>query len=433
MDSIKIIGGSPLKGKIEIGGAKNAALPLMAAALLTDEQFSLSNVPTLSDITTMANLLVSLGVEFIVDGSVRNGGYNGSGTGRSLILKADNITDTTAHYDIVRKMRASVIVLGPLLARFGKARVSLPGGCAIGTRPIDLHIMAMEKMGAKIKLRDGYIEAGVKGRLKGAEITFPIISVGATENALLAATLAEGKTVIKNAALEPEVSDLAMCLKEMGADIKGIGTKKLVINGVEKLNGVNHKVLPDRIEAGTFAIAAAITGGELELLGANAETMEATIEALRKTGAKIEETEKGIKVVAGEKIRPINIDTSPYPGYATDMQAQLSALLCLAEGTSTIKENIFENRFMHVPELTRMGAKIKLSGNKMKINGIEKLHGATVMATDLRASVSLVLAALAAEGETIINRVYHIDRGYERIEEKLAACGAKIVRLRDKN
>ena len=433
MDSIKIIGGSPLKGKIEIGGAKNAALPLMAAALLTDEQFSLSNVPTLSDITTMANLLVSLGVEFIVDGSVRNGGYNGSGTGRSLILKADNITDTTAHYDIVRKMRASVIVLGPLLARFGKARVSLPGGCAIGTRPIDLHIMAMEKMGAEIKLHEGYIEADVKGKLKGAEITFPIISVGATENALLAATLAEGKTVIKNAALEPEVSDLAMCLKEMGADIKGIGTKKLVINGVEKLNGVNHKVLPDRIEAGTFAIAAAITGGELELLGANAETMEATIEALRKTGAKIEETEKGIKVVAGEKIRPINIDTSPYPGYATDMQAQLSALLCLAEGTSTIKENIFENRFMHVPELTRMGAKIKLSGNKMKINGIEKLHGATVMATDLRASVSLVLAALAAEGETIINRVYHIDRGYERIEEKLAACGAKIVRLRDKN
>lgn len=423
MDRIQITGGIPLKGKIRIGGAKNAALPLMAACLLTEEEVVFSNIPNLSDITTMANLLVALGVDLSVGG-------DGNDASRTLALQASDITDTVAPYDIVRKMRASVVVLGPLLARFGKARVSLPGGCAIGTRPIDFHLDALEQMGAKITLKEGYIDAQIKGRLKGTKIKFPHISVGATENILMAATLAEGKTIIKNAAQEPEVTDLANFLVKMGADIKGIGTGALTINGVDKLKGAEHSVLPDRIEAGTFAVAAAITGGELELVGAEPDIMQATIDILKKAGAKIEKTEKGIRVSRKGKIKSTDISTAPYPGFATDMQAQFTALMCVADGKSEIKENIFENRFMHVPELHRMGADIEQEENTITVTGVEKLLGAEVMATDLRASVCLVLAALVAEGSTMINRVYHIDRGYERIEEKLAMCGADIIRLK---
>ncbi len=426
MDIIKVNGGVPLKGVIEIGGAKNAALPLMAASILTKECLSLSNIPYLADITTMAALLVNFGVSFTVDGSSEDGGH----TGRVLSLSASDIIDTTAPYDIVRKMRASIVVLGPLLARFGHAKVSLPGGCAIGTRPVDFHLSALEKMGTKITIDEGYINASVDGKLKGAEIEFPVISVGATENIMMAATLADGQTIIKNAAREPEIADLAHCLNKMGADISGIDTHTLIINGVDELHGAYYSVLPDRIEAGTYAIAAAITGGEIELTGISTDILHSTIDMLEKAGVTIIDNEDSIIVRAGKSIKPLNISTAPYPDFATDMQAQFMALICLAEGTSTIQENIFENRYMHVPELQRMGANIHIEGNIATIEGVAKLKAAEVMATDLRASVSLVLAALTAEGETIINRVYHIDRGYERIEEKLSSCGAKIERMR---
>jgi len=430
MDKITIVGGNKISGEVYISGAKNAALPLMAASLLTDEEIKLYNVPFLSDITTMANLLVSIGTELVV--------YESKSTdlgGRTLSLTSTKIKNTKAPYNIVRKMRASVIVLGPLLARDGEAEISLPGGCAIGTRPIDLHLSGFEKMGVKIKLKDGYIKAKIDGRLKGANIDFTTVSVGATENIILAATLAEGTTKITNAAKEPEIIDLCNCLNQMGAEISGIGTSNITILGKEKLHGTEYKVMPDRIEAGTYAIAASITQGDILLKNINADIMESTLDYLKKTGSEIDinEDENTIRVVGGRTISPIDIETAPYPDFATDMQAQFTALMCFADGESHITENIFENRFMHVAELQRMGADITTEGKTITITGKKKLTGAEVMATDLRASVSLVLAALAIKGETTIRRVYHIDRGYERIEEKLSACNANIVRTKANN
>ncbi|CUW39758.1 UDP-N-acetylglucosamine 1-carboxyvinyltransferase [Magnetospirillum sp. XM-1] len=428
MDRIRIIGGTPLKGTITIGGAKNAALALMPACLLTEETLALSNLPHLVDITTMANLLAQHGVMMALNGNASNGGH----TGRVLELTAATIGNTTAPYDLVRKMRASVLVLGPLLARCGEARVSLPGGCAIGTRPVDLHLKALEQMGAKIELDGGYIVASVEGRLKGAHIIFPQVTVGGTENILMAATLAEGETVIANAAREPEITDLAECLVAMGAKIDGIGTGTLKVQGVERLHGAEYSVVPDRIETGTYAVAAAITRGDIELVGARFDLMESVNKVLTECGVHVEETPRGMRVRADQgEITGVDIMTEPYPGFPTDMQAQLMALMSTAKGASMITETIFENRFMHVPEMTRMGARINVHGSSAIVRGAPKLSGAQVMATDLRASVSLVLAALAAEGETIVNRVYHLDRGYERVEEKLAACGAKIERLKD--
>ncbi|MFD2232222.1 UDP-N-acetylglucosamine 1-carboxyvinyltransferase [Phaeospirillum tilakii] len=427
MDRIRIIGGTPLRGAIPIGGAKNAALALMPACLLTDETLSLSNLPHLVDITTMANLLAQHGVGMLLNGASAAGGH----TGRVLDLTAATITSTTAPYDLVRKMRASVLVLGPLLAREGQARVSLPGGCAIGTRPVDLHLQALEKMGARIELDGGYIVASVAGRLKGAQVVFPQVTVGGTENILMAATLAEGETVIGNAAREPEITDLAQCLVAMGARIDGIGTATLRVLGVDRLHGAAYSVVPDRIETGSYAVAAAITRGDIELIGARPELMDSVTKLLVEAGVLVEPTPRGLRVAAeGREIRGIDIMTEPYPGFPTDMQAQMMALMATANGASMITETIFENRFMHVPELGRMGARINVHGASAIIRGVPRLSGAEVMATDLRASVSLVLAALAAQGETVVNRVYHLDRGYERVEEKLAACGAQIERLK---
>jgi len=427
MDRIRIIGGTPLRGAITIGGAKNAALTLMPACLLTDETLSLSNLPHLVDITTMANLLAQHGVGMLLNGASADGGH----TGRVLDLTAATISNTTAPYDLVRKMRASVLVLGPLLAREGQARVSLPGGCAIGTRPVDLHLKALEQMGAKIALEGGYIVASVEGRLKGANIVFPQVTVGGTENIMMAATLAVGETVISNAAREPEVADLAHCLVAMGAKIEGIGTSILRIQGVDRLHGAAYSVVPDRIETGSYAIAAAITRGDIELVGARPDLMDAVTKVLVEAGVLVEPTARGMRIVAeGREIRGVDIMTEPYPGFPTDMQAQFMALMATASGASMMTETIFENRFMHVPEMTRMGARINVHGASAIVRGVPRLSGAEVMATDLRASVSLILAALAAEGETVVNRVYHLDRGYERVEEKLAACGARIERLK---
>jgi UDP-N-acetylglucosamine 1-carboxyvinyltransferase len=426
MDRIRIIGGTPLKGIIPIGGAKNAALALMPACLLTDGTLTLSNLPHLVDITTMANLLAQHGVLMALNGDSRNGGH----TGRVLELTANTITNTTAPYDLVRRMRASVLVLGPLLARCGQARVSLPGGCAIGTRPVDLHLKALEQMGAKIELEEGYISARVDGRLKGAHIIFPQVTVGGTENLLMAATLAEGETVLANAAREPEITDLAQCLLAMGAKIDGIGTGTLRIQGVDALHGAEYSVVPDRIETGTYAVAAAITRGDVELVGTRIELMESVVKILRECGVTVEATDRGMRVAAPDGVTGTDIMTEPYPGFPTDMQAQLMALLTVANGASMITETIFENRYMHVPELIRMGAKVNVHGSSAIVRGVPKLSGAQVMATDLRASSSLILAGLAAEGETIVNRVYHLDRGYERVEEKLAACGANIERIK---
>jgi UDP-N-acetylglucosamine 1-carboxyvinyltransferase len=429
MDKIRIVGGTPLRGTIAIGGAKNAALTLMPACLLTDETLSLSNLPHLVDITTMANLLSQHGVSMSLNGDAPNGGH----TGRVLELSAANITNTTAPYDLVRKMRASVLVLGPLLARCGQAKVSLPGGCAIGTRPVDLHLRALEAMGARIDVQGGYILADVPGgRLKGGTVIFPQVTVGGTENILMAASLADGETIITNAAREPEVCDLADCLVAMGAKITGIGTPTIRIQGVERLHGCTYSVLPDRIETGTYMVAAAITRGEIELIGARRDLMTAVDKVMTEAGVLIEDTPRGFKVKADHrKIVGVDIMTEPYPGFPTDMQAQLMALLATADGASMITETIFENRFMHVPELARMGARVNVHGSSAIVRGVPKLSGAPVMATDLRASVSLVLAGLAAEGETLVNRVYHLDRGYERVEEKLAACGAIIERIKD--
>tara|TARA_R110000787_G_scaffold274979_1_gene383286 strand:+ start:126816 stop:128087 length:1272 start_codon:yes stop_codon:yes gene_type:complete len=418
MDRIIITGGTPLHGEIPIGGAKNAALPLMAAALLSDKPLVLDNLPGVADIHAMGNLLAELGAKVDFDAAARQ-----------VTIDAGPANETTAPYDIVRKMRASVLVLGPLLARFGKARVSLPGGCAIGTRPVDLHLSALEKMGAVIELEGGYINAHVDGRLKGAHIIFPSVTVGGTENLMMAAALADGETVLANAAREPEVTDLAHCLNAMGADITGIGTDTLRIQGVRILNAATHNIVPDRIETGTYAIAAAITGGDVLLTGAQLATNEAVFGVLSRAGVEVSEDQGGVRVARKNgRIRGVDLMTEPYPGFPTDMQAQFMALMSLAEGASMITESIFENRFMHVPELVRMGADINVHGASAIVRGVDGLSGAPVMATDLRASVSLVLAALAAEGETEINRVYHLDRGYERIEEKLAACGANIRR-----
>ncbi len=417
MDRIRILGGKPLSGAIPIGGAKNAALPLMAAGLLTGETLTLTNLPRLVDISTMAHLLGELGVDV------------GMEEGGRCTLSAADVRDT-APYNLVRKMRASVLVLGPLLARLGHARVSLPGGCAIGTRPLDLHLKALAQLGADIRLEEGYVEAQAPGGLKGAHIVFPMVTVGGTENALMAAVLADGETVLSNAAREPEVADLARCLIAMGANIEGVGGDTLSITGVRQLGGARHAVLPDRIETGTYAMAAAITGGEVTLEGARLDLIGAAADALREAGAEIAETPDGIRVGrARGPLKGVDITTEPYPGFPTDLQAQLMAMMSISDGASMITETIFENRFMHVPELCRMGANIAVHGATAMVRGVPALSGASVMATDLRASVSLVLAGLAAEGETVINRVYHLDRGYERLEEKLGACGADIERI----
>ncbi len=426
MDRIRIRGGRPLTGEIAISGAKNAALPLMAACLLTDQTLRLSNLPHLVDITTLADLLIQLGVEIRM-----NGAADGGRGGCLLEMTAREVTNTRAPYDLVRKMRASVLVLGPLLARAGRAEVSLPGGCAIGTRPVDVHLTGLEALGAEIELRDGYIHARAPRGLKGAEVVFPTVSVGATENLLMAATLAEGETRLVNAAREPEVTDLAECLISMGARIEGVGGDTLVVAGVERLDGAAHRIIPDRIETGTYAMAAAITGGALDLIGARAEHLRAVIAVLAKAGVAISESNRGLHVARADgRLRGVDVMTEPFPGFPTDLQAQMMALMATAEGASMITETIFENRFMHVPELVRMGADINVHGASAMVRGRPGLAGAEVMATDLRASVSLVLAALAAEGETVLNRVYHLDRGYERVEGKLAACGADIERIR---
>ncbi len=427
MDKIRIRSGQPLKGTIHLGGAKNAALPLLAACLLTDETLTLSNLPHVVDIATLANLLRQLGVSLTLNGHVADGGH----AGRALSLTAGEIVSTTAPYDLVRKMRASVLVLGPLVARRGRARVSLPGGCAIGNRPVDLHLRGLQQLGAEIDLVDGYIVADAPHGLDGARIRFPRVSVGATENLLMAACLARGETVLSNAAREPEVCDLARCLVAMGARIEGMGTDELRITGVERLHGAEHAVVPDRIEAGTYAVAAAITGGNIELVGGDVPLMGAAAEKLAEAGVSFEPTGRGVRVRRDNgPISGVDVVTQPYPGFPTDLQAQMMALMAIAEGAATVTETIFENRFTHALELTRLGADITVNGSSAVIRGVPRLIGAPVMATDLRASVSLVLAGLAAEGETIVSRVYHLDRGYERIEEKLAACGADIERIK---
>ena len=422
MDSILVTGGGELHGQIPIAGAKNACLTLMPATLLTEEPLTLTNAPRLSDIKTMNALLESLGTEI----TTLQGG-------KVLTMSSHNLDNLTADYDIVRKMRASILVLGPMLAREGRAVVSLPGGCAIGARPVDLHLNAMEALGAEIELRDGYIHAHAPKGLQGNIIEFPFVSVGATENVLLAATLANGTTIIKNAAREPEIVDLAHCLQAMGAKIKGAGTSKITVEGVDRLQGATHPVVTDRIELGTYMLAPIFTGGEVECLGGRIELLEAFCEKLDEAGISVEQTANGLKVKRSNSgIKAISVTTEPFPGFPTDLQAQMMAMLCTATGTSVLEEKIFENRFMHAPELGRMGAKIEVNGGTAVVTGVDRLKGAPVMATDLRASVSLILAGLAAEGETLVNRVYHLDRGYERVEEKLGSCGAKIERISGK-
>ncbi len=423
MDSIWIKGGNRLKGRIPISGAKNAALTLLPCALLTEEPLTLTNLPRLADVDTFSHLLNQLGVSTHVAG-VKKGEY-----GRRMTLQADDIASTVAPYDMVRRMRASVLVLGPMLARSGEATVSLPGGCAIGDRPIDLHLQALECMGAEIELAAGYVKASApKGRLAGGDYSFPVVSVGATENALMAAVLTTGRTQLFNSAREPEIVDLCNLLVAMGAKIEGIGSGHLVIDGVEGLHGTTYAVMPDRIEAGSYACAAGLTGGSIDLVGARPDDMRATLNALAHCGLMLEFHDNGIKVSADGPLKPLALSTAPFPGFATDMQAQFMAMLALAEGDSFLEETIFENRYMHVPELRRMGADVDIHGRSAIVHGTEKLTGAQVMATDLRASMSLILAGLAAEGETEVLRVYHLDRGYERLEEKLSAVGATIER-----
>ncbi|WP_137861609.1 MULTISPECIES: UDP-N-acetylglucosamine 1-carboxyvinyltransferase [unclassified Sphingomonas] len=426
MDRILIRGGNRLSGKIPVSGAKNAALTLMPCALLTDEPLTLRNLPRLADVDSFGHLLNELGASTAIEGT------RPSDFGRVMTVRAGKLTSTVAPYDIVRKMRASILVLGPLLGRAGEATVSLPGGCAIGNRPIDLHLKALEAMGAEIELAAGYVKATAPGgRLPGGRYSFPVVSVGATENALMAAVTAKGTTVLDNAAREPEIVDLCNLLVAMGARIGGIGTERLEIEGVERLHGATYAVMPDRIEAGSYACAAAITGGDVELLGAAAGDMRATLDALVQAGVTVEETRAGIRVAANGPLKPLTLSTAPFPGFATDMQAQFMAMQCMAEGASVFTETIFENRYMHVPELARMGAHIDVRGRTAVVHGPARLVGAQVMATDLRASMSLILAGLAAEGETQVNRVYHLDRGYERLEEKLQAVGADIERVGD--
>jgi UDP-N-acetylglucosamine 1-carboxyvinyltransferase len=426
MDRIRIKGGRQLKGEIAVSGSKNACLPSMAAALLTDKPLTLKNVPRLADITTMIQLLQQHGVEVSAAP-----GENGHAHGTTLTLRADKITSTTAPYDIVRKMRASVLVLGPLLAREGQARVSLPGGCAIGARPVDLHIAGLRALGAEIDVDGGYMIAKAPKGLKGARYTFPKVSVGATENLMMAAALAKGTTVLANAAREPEIIDLADCLSAMGVPIAGIGTETLTIEGVTQLRPATHTVIPDRIETGTYAMAVAMTAGDVELVGGRLDLMDAAAQSLRTAGVALEKTNRGFRVRrANGELHGVDVMTEPYPGFPTDLQAQMMALMTRAGGASMITETIFESRFMHVPELARMGANVTIHHESALVRGVPKLRGAEVMATDLRASVSLAIAGLAAEGDTVLHRVYHLDRGYERLEEKLAACGADIERLK---
>ncbi len=425
MDQIRIRGGNRLRGSISVSGAKNAALPLMAASLLSNETLCLSNLPHLADISTMANLLVQHGVALEM-----NGDAEGGHAGRVLSLSAGKIASTLAPYELVRQMRASVLVLGPLIARCGEAQVSLPGGCAIGTRPVDLHLKGLAQLGAEVELEGGYIKACAPKGLAGAHIVFPKISVGATENLLMAASLAKGETVLSNAAREPEVSDLARCLNAMGAKIEGIGSDTLVIEGVSRLGGADYTVVPDRIESGSYAMAAAVAGGRIDLVGARFDLFETVAKTLSEAGVEITQTDAGVRVVREDgPLKGVDVMTEPFPGFPTDLQAQMMVVMSTARGASMITETIFENRFIHVPELCRMGADIHVHGASAIVRGVPKLTGAEVMATDLRASVSLVLAGLAAEGETIINRVYHLDRGYERLDEKLAACGADLARI----
>ncbi|NIJ43023.1 UDP-N-acetylglucosamine 1-carboxyvinyltransferase [Parvibaculum indicum] len=420
MDSIHIRGGNRLTGDIPISGAKNAALPLMTAALLTDETVKFHNMPQLTDVQTLGKLLNVLGAE--LEPEIAGHSY-------TLSITTPDIVSTTAPYEIVSRIRASFWVLGPLLARCGKARVSLPGGCAIGARPVDLYIKGLQKMGAQIDLVDGYVVAAAPDGLKGALIRSPVVSVGATHTLLMAATLAEGETILENAAREPEVTDVANCLVSMGAKIDGIGTSTLRIQGVDRLHGTTHHVVADRIEAGTYAIAAAMTGGDVTLKNADASTFEAALVAMRAAGVEVESRQGEVRVARnGTRLQATDVVTQVFPGFPTDLQAQFMALMTTAEGESEITETIFENRFMHVQELARFGADISLHGDKALVHGVEKLKGAPVMASDLRASAALIIAGLAAEGETVINRVYHLDRGFERIEEKLGACGAEIWR-----
>ncbi|HEY2444776.1 MAG TPA: UDP-N-acetylglucosamine 1-carboxyvinyltransferase [Rhizomicrobium sp.] len=417
MDQIRIEGGARLSGEISISGAKNAALPLMACCLLSDAPLVLTNVPSLADIALMERLLQSFGVAV----HRRNG---------TVALSAASIRNTTAVYDLVRKMRASFLVLGPLTARRGEAKVSMPGGCAIGARPVDLHLRALLALGAAIELREGYVVASARGGLRGARIEFPSVSVGATEHAMMAAVLARGETLIVNAAQEPEIEDLGRCLQAMGAKISGLGSPSIAIEGMPELHGAEHRVLPDRIETGTYALAVAIAGGEVDLVDTDTGLIGAVLPLLESIGAEIAPTNRGIKVCRnGARPKSADVTTAPFPAFPTDLQAQFMALMTTADGVSRIRETIFENRFMHVPELSRMGADIRIEGDTAIVTGVERLKGAPVMATDLRASVSLVLAGLAAEGETIVNRVYHLDRGFERIEEKLSRVGARIERL----
>ncbi|MBY6137726.1 UDP-N-acetylglucosamine 1-carboxyvinyltransferase [Nocardioides marinus] len=421
MDSILVTGGGPLNGQIPIAGAKNACLTLMPATLLSEEPLTLTNAPRLSDIKTMTLLLQSLGAEVssLQDGQV-------------LAMSSHDLTSHVADYDIVRKMRASNLVLGPMLARLGQAVVSLPGGCAIGARPMDLHIHGLEALGAEIELKDGYLHAKAPKGLKGAVIELSFASVGATENIMMAATLAKGTTVIKNAAREPEIVDLADCLRKMGAQIEGDGSPDITIQGVDRLHGATHQVVTDRIELGTYMLAPAICGGEVELLGGRIDLVGAFCEKLDAAGIQVTETDKGLKVSRRNgRVKAVDVVTEPFPGFPTDLQAQMMALMCTAEGTSVLEEKIFENRFMHAPELTRMGARIDVHGGHATVTGVERLKGAPVMATDLRASVSLILAGLAAEGETVVSRVYHLDRGYEHVVRKLSGVGARIERVRD--
>jgi UDP-N-acetylglucosamine 1-carboxyvinyltransferase len=427
MDRITVAGGRKLNGTIQISGAKNAALPLMIASLLTADRLTLKNVPNLADFNLLARILRNHGLDFTIDGKRAKPLPH---MGETFHLTARDIVDTTAPYELVSRMRASFWVLGPLLARCGQARVSMPGGCAIGTRPVDLHLMALKELGAEIDIDGGYVVAKAPGGLKGARIVFPKVSVGATHTALMAASLARGETVIENAAREPEIGDVAECLAKMGARIEGIGASTLRIDGVSRLEGAVHTVLPDRIETGTYAFAAAAAGGDVELQGARKSLLEAAFSALEQTGVDITETVSGIRIKRdGVALEPIRIETQPFPGFPTDLQAQLMALMTKANGTSVIRETIFENRFMHVQELARLGADIQLQGDTATIKGVKSLRGAPVMATDLRASVSLVIAGLMAEGQTTINRVYHLDRGFERLEQKLSGCGAQIERI----
>ena len=427
MDRIRIVGGQRLNGAIPISGAKNATLPLMIASLLTEETLILENVPRLVDVIQLQRILGNHGVDVMIAGKRAGDDFN---NGRTIHISAKNIVDTTAPYELVSKMRASFWVVAPLVARMGEAKVSMPGGCAIGTRPVDLLIMALEKLGVEIEIEGGYVIARAKKGLRGGEIVFPKVTVGGTHTALMAAATAHGTTVIENAAQEPEVADVADCLNKMGAKISGAGTPRIIVEGVAKLHGARHAVLPDRIETGTYAMAVAMTGGDVLLQNARPELLQSALDVLAKTGTTVTPTNEGIRIARnGAGLEPVDVSTAPFPGFPTDLQAQLMALMTRAKGTSHITETIFENRFMHVQELARLGAHIHLNGETATIEGVNRLQGAQVMATDLRASVSLVIAALAAEGETMVNRVYHLDRGFERLEEKLSRCGAAIERI----